>query len=1547
MADVLSDSQPPGLNLEMDMTTDACGSPDFRVQEADAVHVSTITPPAEMLHEAALRSGINAVLDETAGDEDELVCIREICQETLARMDRVTAEKSLAHRQECNTEAVANGGDVNDSAIAAFSPPKSPQDRLMALVPNAMEKSKSKLTRHPSPSYDSISTGEMPRWKIIDGNEDPITDLTVIFRGDSVPDGFTKLERSQSGQRADLNKGGRGTFVYLCHSKDQSSGKAPISEIIAIFPERGEFVPSDYEVVRRRGVPANINTGTQGEIIYLCFKRSTTSAIIDLVVLFPRKNESLPYGYMKVDKSPLGYVADLNSTSGGTEVFLGYKKKVACLNDLHKLWLFASVTPTQVLERGKQRNARSPPPTTPGKLKQLRSAFSLKATEVREQELLAPSSPPPSVSTDPPLPRAKFIGWKETMEYYMYPILLACYTRQGKAAEAAITGLSHCLDEGVFDGHGSDLCRLEVVIDAVTSLCQQGVKSRFEPALQFFQKVIRKCTKGFDPPVLHAILKALTFIGDFDSSLAKSFEDELVSKIMCAYEATLINTKPTVEETIDAKIEQSSNALTRELVVDLIDEISTGAEIATITDNMLGVFKSHVSIQSLTFCHDICDAMNNYASSVAEKNALQLVVTFSKATNRKFVGLGETATESDQCSSVSSLRALNQTLLAAGTRAREQRVFGQVVRRFVLSTLNSTVLTWLPDVFRAHLTLVSTLWNHYRRYLKVELALMFEHVLLRILKATAPCAKNHQIEIMHEMTMWLQLPHNVVEIFLNFDLDRIQQWKIFEHLCSTLGSIGEGGQGNHIGNADDGDDSALELQNQAISTILAMARSIMDASGHAHLISRDQRTRMLSMDNGGWEQDESGEEASPMKDALVSATNGDIGSDQASQPNSPTEVKTHPGLKRQSSRKYGGSISIRMRNELQKHNQQLLKRAMEITTSKSLKKALEYLVAMNFIKDSPRSVTSFLRIYHDFFDETEIGDYLGEGDEDFKVQIRLTYVRAISFKGMTLVESLRHFLTNGGFRLPGEAQKIERMVEAFAQCYWDDSPTAFSSADTAMIIAYSIIMLNTDLHNPQVKKNKMSKDQFVKNNRGIDNGKDLPKRFLEEIYDDISHNPMHIKGSRVIPKASREASGTAADVENEKFRGGIAKAVAQSEELMKDLSHAYNTFQFVGVDTPISPDLIKLLFERVWFSLLTLSTSILCDSQSDLSTRMQCLDLLRYCISTCLFLNIPVERQAFCGLLRKLQDSLDGRHQEEGDEPKEDPVDNTKAIPDDKKYEWARTIEEAAASDDPWKAMGDIHLLVNDMKETIQVRQKSEKLDSVIQRIHRAHFYLKNSTTFIHEGDLTKKCRSRNQLYRFFLFNDQLLYADKSMTGRWSPHNSLRLKLTRISNIPDGVMSKHAFQIQNPIKSFVVFADSTSSKAEWMRLIDEAIAEASKKINRTARRISTQGLGDARPNSLVSAASTASTAMKVFMRFSSPMTSPTTERDSSQTSLDSEGESPVKPIEVEGTKTNPPDSESASIACPDESCQPKFEVDSNEERPTTSDTTTAIDTASV
>lgn len=55
-----------------------------------------------------------------------------------------------------------------------------------------------------------------------------------------------------------------------------------------------------------------------------------------------------------------------------------------------------------------------------------------------------------------------------------------------------------------------------------------------------------------------------------------------------------------------------------------------------------------------------------------------------------------------------------------------------------------------------------------------------------------------------------------------------------------------------------------------------------------------------------------------------------------------------------------------------------------------------------------------------------------------------------------------------GFRLPGEAQKIDRLMEKFAERFVSCNPGAFKSADVCYVLAYSVIMLNTDAHNPQV-----------------------------------------------------------------------------------------------------------------------------------------------------------------------------------------------------------------------------------------------------------------------------------------------------------------------------------------------------------------------------------------------------------------------------------------------------------------------------------------------
>lgn len=55
-----------------------------------------------------------------------------------------------------------------------------------------------------------------------------------------------------------------------------------------------------------------------------------------------------------------------------------------------------------------------------------------------------------------------------------------------------------------------------------------------------------------------------------------------------------------------------------------------------------------------------------------------------------------------------------------------------------------------------------------------------------------------------------------------------------------------------------------------------------------------------------------------------------------------------------------------------------------------------------------------------------------------------------------------------GFRLPGEAQKIDRFVEVFVKTYWQDNSGTpycpFRQQLTVHLLAYAIIMLNTDLH---------------------------------------------------------------------------------------------------------------------------------------------------------------------------------------------------------------------------------------------------------------------------------------------------------------------------------------------------------------------------------------------------------------------------------------------------------------------------------------------------
>ena len=101
------------------------------------------------------------------------------------------------------------------------------------------------------------------------------------------------------------------------------------------------------------------------------------------------------------------------------------------------------------------------------------------------------------------------------------------------------------------------------------------------------------------------------------------------------------------------------------------------------------------------------------------------------------------------------------------------------------------------------------------------------------------------------------------------------------------------------------------------------------------------------------------------------------------------------------------------------------------------------------------------------------------------------------FRGLALDAALR--LAFAAIHVPGEAQKVDRVIHAFATAYYRQEPGPFVDATAAYVAAFSTMLLNTDQHNPAVRA-KMGLEAFLKNNKGINGGADLPPAYLEALY---------------------------------------------------------------------------------------------------------------------------------------------------------------------------------------------------------------------------------------------------------------------------------------------------------------------------------------------------------------------------------------------------------------------------------------------------------------
>ena len=420
------------------------------------------------------------------------------------------------------------------------------------------------------------------------------------------------------------------------------------------------------------------------------------------------------------------------------------------------------------------------------------------------------------------------------------------------------------------------------------------------------------------------------------------------------------------------------------------------------------------------------------------------------------------------------------------------------------------------------LRVIFNLFNSIKSHLKVQLEVFFTSVHLGICESRSELVTSEQKEIALESLLeFCREPALMVDLYKNYDCD-VQCTNLFETLCGCLcrNAVPLGGRTGRL----------TILHTLSLEAILAVLDSIarrctMGAEGEGGGDVGDESGATIGVSIAGTVSDVDGESgASPSILSSPRKSRNSSGSVSRSYSDS---VPNTPEWFLRNAQNQGKDTEAADSLQQQKQMKKLMKAAAEkFNTDKKgwMRFALDAGLLQKRVETEetgkityktaadPNSVAHFLRVTPGL-DKTLVGDYLAEPADKHKYPelVLDAYTGGFDFVDVPLVEGLRIYLES--FRLPGEAQKIDRLMSCFAKYWFTANPKAndiLKNQDVAYVLAFSIIMLNTDLHNDQVQ-DKMTVDQFVKNNRGINDGEDVERAFLSEIYDAIRGKQIRIK----------------------------------------------------------------------------------------------------------------------------------------------------------------------------------------------------------------------------------------------------------------------------------------------------------------------------------------------------------------------------------------------------------------------------------------------------
>uniref|UniRef100_A0A4W4GLJ5 SEC7 domain-containing protein n=1 Tax=Electrophorus electricus TaxID=8005 RepID=A0A4W4GLJ5_ELEEL len=540
-------------------------------------------------------------------------------------------------------------------------------------------------------------------------------------------------------------------------------------------------------------------------------------------------------------------------------------------------------------------------------------------------------------------------------------------------------------------------------------------------------------------------------------------------------------------------------------------------------------------------------------------------------------------------SKVVSLQLLLSVLQGAGPVFRTHEMFVNAIKQYLCVALSKNGVSSVPEVFELSLAIFLTLLSHFKVHLKMQIEVFFREIFLTILE-TSSSSFEHKWMVIQTLTRICADAQCVVDIYVNYDCD-LNAANIFERLVNDLSKIAQGRSGQELGMTLL---QELSLRKKGLECLVSILKCMVEWS-------RDLYVNPNLQTNLGEQPLRPPEHLSSRRDSVGS---------QDSAVSSGVQASDHP-----------------VQYEVIKQQKEIIEHGIELFNKKP-KRGVQYLQEQGMLGNSPEDIAQFLH-QEERLDTTQVGEFLGENAK-FNKEVMYCYVDQLDFCGKDFVSALRVFLE--GFRLPGEAQKIDRLMEKFAARYLEcnQGQTLFASADTAYVLAYSIIMLTTDLHSPQVK-NKMTKEQYIKMNRGINDSKDLPEEYLSSIYDEIAGKRIAMKESKeysITPKSSKQS------VANEKQRRllynvEMEQMAKTAKALMEAVSHAQAPFFSATHLEHVRP-----MFKLAWTPLLA-AFSVGLQDCDDPDVASLCLEGIRCAIRIACIFGMQLERDAYIQALAR------------------------------------------------------------------------------------------------------------------------------------------------------------------------------------------------------------------------------------------------------------------------------------------------------------------------